>query len=160
MRTRIAAAVLTLSGLTALFVAARADEEKVPLDKVPIAVIETVNARFPGAKLTQAERETEEGKTTYEIALTHKGHKVEVSLTEGGDVIEVEKEVAAKDLPRPVADALKAKYPKATVKKAEEVTKGVKPPVYEIHIADDGKAREVVLDASGKVLKVEEGDED
>ena len=44
-----------------------ADEEKVPLKDVPKAVLDAVKVKFPNGELTEATRETEEGKTTFEI---------------------------------------------------------------------------------------------
>ena len=44
-----------------------AAEEKVALDKVPKAVMEGVKKRFPKAKVTEAAKETADGKTVYEV---------------------------------------------------------------------------------------------
>jgi uncharacterized membrane protein YkoI len=159
MKTRFGMWTLALFGLSALVVAARADEEKVPLDKVPAAVLKAVKGKFPGAEIKQAEKEVEEGKTIYEIGLKEDGRNIDVSATEDGTIVEIEKEVAAKDLPRAVADAVKAKYPKGTIKKAEEVAKGEKT-TYEVIVAEGSKSREVVLDRAGKILEDEESDGD
>src|SRR4051812_785860 len=72
MRALLGAVALSLAG--ALGVGALA-EEKVPLAKVPKAALDAVKAKFPGAKLTGAEKEKEDGKDVYEIAITHKGRK-------------------------------------------------------------------------------------
>ena len=55
MRTLTWLAVAVVLGLFGTR-GARADEEKVPLDKVPKEVMEAVKARFPGAKLHGATR--------------------------------------------------------------------------------------------------------
>ncbi len=52
---------------------ARADEVKVPLKDVPKAVLDSIKEKFPRAELTEATKETEDGKTTYEIALKDGG---------------------------------------------------------------------------------------
>jgi len=150
---------LAVFGLAALVVAAWADEEKVPLDKVPARVMKAVKDKFPRAEIKQVEKEVEDGKTIYEIGLKDGGQNVDVSLKEDGTIVEIEKEVAPKDLPRTVSEAVKAKYPKGTIKKAEEIIEGdvLK---YELVIAEgDNKAREVVLDPKGKILKDEGEDE-
>ncbi len=147
-------AALTLSVL-ALAAAARADEEKIAIDKLPRAVLDAVKAKFPGAELTGAEKEEEKGKVEYEVALKYKGHKYEVILTPEGKIVAVEKEIAVKDLPRAVTAAVETKYPKATIKIAEEVTKGEKVN-YEVHLVTaDNRHVEVLLDPSGKVLHEE-----
>lgn len=145
-----AAAVLVVLAGTA-----RADEEKVPLNKLPRAVVDAVKAKYPGAELKGAEKEVEKGKTYYEVALTHKGKKLEVTLTPEGKIVEVEKEITARDLPAPVTEGIEAKYPKAKIKRAEEITKGGKT-LYEALIETaDKKKFEVVLDPTGKIVKTE-----
>jgi uncharacterized membrane protein YkoI len=152
--SRLAAGVI-VALLVLLGASSRADEEKVPLDKVPKAVVDAVKAKYPGAKLLGAAKETEKGKTTYEVALKHKGHKYEVALTAEGTILEVEKEIAVKDLPKAIKEALTAKYAKATLKTAEEIHKGDKL-TYEVHLVTvEGQRMEVVLDPSGKVLHEE-----
>src|SRR5262245_32039576 len=90
-------------GLLAAAAVSPADEEKVPLDKVPKAVLESVKGRFKDAELKGATKEKEDGKTVYEVTIKFKGHNVDVTVTPDGDIILIEKEIAAKDLPKAVA---------------------------------------------------------
>ena len=138
--------------------AGRADEKKIPLDKLPRAVADAVKAKYPGAELVGAEEETENGQTVYEVAIKDKGQKIEVTFKPDGTLVSVEKEIAVKDLPRAVADALDAKYPKATVKKAEEETEGAKVTYEVLLVTADKKTLEVTFDATGKVLEEESKD--
>ena len=105
---------------------AGAAEEKVPVDKLPKAVVDAVKARFPGAELKAGGKEEDEGKTVFEVSLKHKGSQYDVSVTPEGKIIEVEKMIAAKDLPAAVAKALEKKHPKSTLKTIEEITSGDK----------------------------------
>jgi len=131
-------------------------EEKVPLDKLPKAVVEAVKAKFSGATLVSAEKEKEDGKTVFEVNLKHKGHTIEVTVTPEGKIVSVEKTIKENELPEAVADALKKKYPKATVKKIEELSNGDKVTGYEVLLVTAGKKTvEVVFDPSGKVTKTE-----
>lgn len=152
-------ALLTL-GLLGMTAAARADEEKIPLKDVPKAVLDAVKARYPGAELKGAEKEVEDGKTTYEIALTDKGKSIDVSLTAEGKVTAIETVVAIADLPKAVTEAVQAKYPKGTLRKAEEIVEfqGDKETrSYEVIVATEGgKSVEVKLTPDGKVLEVED----
>jgi uncharacterized membrane protein YkoI len=139
---------------------ARADEEKVPLDKVPKAVLEAVKAKFPDAKVLGAEIEKEDGKTVYEIAIKIKDQKIEVTFTPEGQLVSMEKQITAKDLPKAVTEALEAKYPKATYKMIEEVIEfkdgKEQPGVYEVLLVTAEKKKvEVVLAADGKITKEE-----
>jgi uncharacterized membrane protein YkoI len=154
MTTAVAVLVLAVT-------AGRADEEKIPLDKLPKAVVDAVKAKYPKGELKSAEKEKEDGKTVYEVALKDGEHSIEVTLTPEGTILGIEKVIAAKDLPRAVTEALEAKYPKAAHKKVEEVIEfkdgAEQAPVYEVLLVTaDNKKYEVVLTAEGKITKVED----
>jgi uncharacterized membrane protein YkoI len=148
-------AVVLLAG-----VVGRADEkeEKVPLDKLPRAVVDAVKAKFPDAELVSAEKENEDGKTVYEVNIKFKGSTIEVTVTPEGKITSIEKEIAVKDLPKAVQEALDAKYPRATIKKTEEVTKGDKVSYEVLLVTADKKKLEVVFDPAGKVIEEEKKD--
>lgn len=148
--------LLLTAALAFIWNAARADDEKLPLDKVPSAVKETVKKRFPNAEIVGAAKETENGKVTFELNLKDNGQNIDVILTSEGALETIEKEIAAKDLPKVVADAVAAKYPKATYKKYEEVFK-IKDgketlEYYEVVInTGDKKDLEVEITPEGKI---------
>jgi uncharacterized membrane protein YkoI len=147
---------VALLGVAVLATAARGDEEKIPLDKVPKAVLDAVKAKFPDVKLSEASKEKEDGKTIYELAFTYKDYKYEVEFEEDGTIIAIDKQIEAKELPKAVAKALEEKYPKATYKVIEEVTKKDKIAYYEVELVTaDKKGIEVEIDPSGKILKEE-----
>jgi len=155
--------LVVFAGLTVFVLAAvaRADEEKVPLDKVPKAVLDGVKARFPDATLVSAEKEKEGDKTTYEIAIKNKDQKIEVTLTPDGKIVEMENEIAAKDMPKVVMKALETKYPQATYKLVEEVIKvkdgEEKLEYYEVLLVTAEKKKlEVLVSPKGKITKVED----
>jgi hypothetical protein len=148
-------------GFVGGFSALRADEEKVPLDKVPRAVLEAVKKRFPEAEVTGAEKETDNGKTVYEIGIKDKGQSIEVTLTPEGTLTEIEKQIAAKDLPKAVAEGLESKYPKATFKTIEEVIMvregKEKLEYYEVLLVTAEKKKlEVTVTPDGKINKEED----
>jgi uncharacterized membrane protein YkoI len=158
MRTVIggmAVALVVLAG------AARADEEeKVPLDKLPKAVVDAVKEKFPKAELLSADKEKEDGKTLYEVAIKDGKQKIDVTVTPEGKIVAIEKEIAASDLPKAVVEALESRYPKATIQKAEEITKEDKVAVYEMVIVTaDKKKLEVSFDPKGKFLEEEKKEE-
>jgi uncharacterized membrane protein YkoI len=141
--------------------AGRADEEKVPLDKLPKEVLDAVKAKFPKGELKGAEKEVENGKTVYEVNLTDGTKKVEATFTADGKILSTETIIAAKDLPRAVMATLEEKYPKAEYKTVEEVVEykdgKEEPAVYEVLLnTADKKTFEVVLSADGKIKKTEE----
>ena len=157
MTRAIVAGLTAILGMAACTLVARAEDETIPLDKVPPAVMAAVKAKFPGAEIKGAEKEVEDGKTTFEIELKDAGRDVDVALSADGTILEIEKELPIADLPRPVAAAVKAKYPKATLKTAEEITKG-EAKSYEVVVEEAGRKKEVALDSKGKILENEEDD--
>jgi uncharacterized membrane protein YkoI len=160
MRTIVSSLILAVFVLIGAAAGLCADEEKLPLDKLPKAVQDAVKAKFPGAELVSAAKEKEGGETIFEVALKYKGHKHDVTFKEDGTLVEDEKEIPAEDLPAAVKQTLESKYPKATIKEAEEVTKGDKV-VYELHLVTAEKQKvEVVIDPQGKVVKVEKKDKE
>ncbi|MCA1685889.1 MAG: PepSY-like domain-containing protein [Planctomycetia bacterium] len=155
-----ASAVVLGLGMALAVTGARADEEKVALDKVPRAVVDAVKAKFPGATIKQADKEVEDGKTTYELGITHNGHSIDVSAKPDGTIVSVETEIKAADLPAAVSKAVKDKYPRGEIKKAEKVEEDGKT-TYEVIVEKaPGKRMELVLDRSGKILEEEEAGKD
>jgi Putative beta-lactamase-inhibitor-like, PepSY-like len=135
--------------------ATEADEEKVPLDKVPAKVIDAVKAKFKGAELVGAEKETADGKVSYEIEIKNKGQKIDVIVSEDGKITAAEATIDVKDVPKVVTEALLKKYPNAKITSAEEITKDTKV-TYEMVITAGGKTLEVVFDPQGKFLDEED----
>ena len=79
--------------------------------------------------------------TVYEVAVVNKKQKIEVTLTPGGKIIEIEKQIGQKRLPKTVADALASKYPGASFKMIEEVIK-----------VNDGAEKLVAMERFGHFL--------
>jgi len=156
MRTLIAACLVVVLGWT-VGAAALDGETKVPLDKVPKAVMDAVKSKFPEAKLIGASTEKENDKVVYELSLSYKGHHHDVTLSTDGKILGIERQIPIKDLPKVVAEAVTAKYPKGKLTKAEELLKGDGTlHRYEV-VVETGPSSsvEVVLDLKGKILKEE-----
>lgn len=139
-------------------VACADDEEKIPIDKLPAKVTDAVKAKFAGAEWIGASKEKEDGKDLYEVAIKFKGTRIDVILKPDGTIEAIERQIKASDLPEPVTQALQAKYPRATYKVVEEITKG-EAITYEILLVSaDNKTFEVTFDPKGKLLEEESKD--
>ncbi|HEV8323911.1 MAG TPA: PepSY-like domain-containing protein [Myxococcota bacterium] len=164
LRSRLAGATIVVLSLAALGDGARAAEKKVALDAVPAAVLDAVKARFKDAALLAAEEETEGGKRLYEVRLkTKEGQTVEVSATPEGALVTIEKTIDVKDLPAPARTAVEGKYPKATLKRVEEVTKVTKGVEALAHyevllVTAEKKKLEVLVTPAGELLPDEDDD--
>jgi uncharacterized membrane protein YkoI len=154
--------VSALFGLVLMAATARSGgdkAEKITQDKLPKKVLDAVKSWFPEPDFTSITKETTDGKVAYDLEFKYKGRKYEMDIKEDGTVLEIEKEVAVKDLPEAVAKALKAKHAKATIKDIMEVNlvtgKNLKLDHYEVILEMDGKTIEVTVSPDGK--KVEGG---
>ena len=150
----VAATVLVSAGAVA-----RGADEKLPLDKLPGVVSRAVQAKFPKAEMQAAEKEVEGGKTTYEVTIRLDGVKIDVDVTAAGVVTGYEKAVKLADLPKPVAEAVAAKYPQGKPESAEVVYKvaGGKDAIayYEVMVSAGGKTMEVEILANGQMKPAE-----
>ena len=73
------------------------DEEEVPVDQLPQAILDAVENAVPGGTIQEAEKETEKGKIVFEVEVLKGGKEYEVEVSESGEVLEVEEEDADDD---------------------------------------------------------------
>lgn len=147
---------------------ARSDESKVPASEVPKSGLDAVKAMFPQAKLVGTAKETEDGKTVFEVTLKQESRTIDVTVGTDGKIQVVEKQITEKDLPAAVKKGLDAKYPNATYKIVEQVDRmeAGKPTLdfFEALLATaDKKVMEVQIKPDGKITKEEAkkpGDQD
>jgi 3-keto-L-gulonate-6-phosphate decarboxylase len=138
-----------------------ADDGMVPLDKLPKRVVEALKKQFPKAELLEASKETEDGKTEYEVTIKEGGTKIAVTLSPEGTILGLEKEMAMKDLPKAVMEIVEGKYPKATYKTVEGIFK-IKDgkEIFEHYemllVTADKKMLEINVTTEGKITKTEE----
>jgi uncharacterized membrane protein YkoI len=159
--------VSAVAALLMVAASARAEDkaEKIPLDKIPKAIKDAIDGRFPGADVSGVEKEKEDGKVVFDVELKHKGRKYEMDILEDGTIIEIEKEIALKDVPEAITKAVEGKFPKAKIMEVMEVNK-VKgkeetPIHYEVTIENaDKKTQEVIVSLDGKSVKKEGEDKD
>jgi len=137
--------------VSVLAIATVAQEKKITGKDVPAAVMTAFKTAYPNATIRGYAREKENGKVFYEIESREGTTTRDVLYNPDGTVAEIEESIAAADLPAEVQQAMKEKYPKAVITKAERTTAGDKVS-YEI-VARQGKKRVTVeFDSSGKVL--------
>jgi hypothetical protein len=134
----------------------RPQDEAVPLDKIPKAVMNALRAKFPKAKIDKCTKAKEGNDIVYDIEFKQEGRKCEADIKEDGTFINYEKEIPAKDLPAAVKKAVTKRYPKATLKQVMEITevkgKDEKFDGYEIVLETaDKKSVEVTVAPDGKI---------
>lgn len=130
------------------------EEVAVDAANVPAAVKSAVEPHAKGAAIDKYTKETDDGAVAYEAEFKVDGKKCSVKVAEDGTVVEVEKPADA--LPASVTDAIKKKYPAATIKKSEAVQVNF----FEVKVENNGKTHEVKVDATGNIMGSEEEHED
>jgi len=88
---------------------------------LPPKVSDAVKARFPGAMITQVTKENENGEVIYDIEMTKDGKKHEMDCKEDGTLVDIQNEIAVKDLPPAAVTGIKSKYPNCTIKEVGEI---------------------------------------
>jgi hypothetical protein len=101
-------------------------EAKAENAELPATITTAFKKSYPNATIRGTAKETEGGKTVYEVESVDKGKARDLMYNVDGTVISIEEEVNAADLPAPVTAALKRLYPKATITVAEKLTEGTK----------------------------------
>jgi uncharacterized membrane protein YkoI len=137
---------------------ARAQEEAVPPDKIPKAVMDSLLAKFPGAKIDKCTKAKEGDDVVYDIEFKQGTRKCEADIKESGIYINYEKAIEATNLPKAVRDAIEKRYSKATLKEIMEETevmgKDEKLSAYEVVLVTaDKKDVEVRVSPDGKILE-------
>ena len=143
----IACATVAYAGPQA---AAKTAPHPVDLSKYPAAVRTTIESETKNATLKGVSKETEKGKTQYEVETIVDGKSRDIIVDPTGKVVEVEEQIALDAAPAAVQEALKGH---GKLLKLESVLRdGVT--TYEADVqAATGKKSEVALDAEGKPLK-------
>jgi len=164
-KMRLFLAAVVAIGLTFVAGSVRSAEEKLPLDKLPKAVMETVKKRFPKAELIEATKETDGDKVEYEVSLKVGVTKYDVMFSPDGKITLIEKLIAEKDLPKVVVATLAEKFPKAKFNVVEEMTKVTDGKevlaYYEVLLETaDKKMLEVEIGLDGKIIKTEDKKEE
>jgi uncharacterized membrane protein YkoI len=132
-------------GVTALFAA----DKKIQAKDLPPAVQKAVQEEAKGATIKGYARETEDGKTMYEVETTVNGHSRDLLFDATGQLVEIEEAIGLDAVPPAVKTALEARGRILTV---ETVTKG-KTLTYEAQVEKNGKKSEIAVDAAGKPVK-------
>ena len=138
-----------------------AQEVSIKVAELPAEIRAAVAKRFPNAPMTAASKETEDGKTSYEVTVKVNGKNVDVTASTSGQLTLIEREMSKKELPAAVVKLIDDKYPKAKYNVVEDISTvsatGETLAYYEVLITDAKKEKwelQVALDGS-KIIKVE-----
>ncbi|MGI8992552.1 MAG: PepSY-like domain-containing protein [Bryobacteraceae bacterium] len=127
-----------------------AAEHKIAKKDVPAAVVSGVARDYPNTPVKTWEQDMRDGAPIYEVGIPKAGAIETLVYSADGKLIETEDDFPVKNLPEPVVAAIHKKYPQATIRSADKVTRGSEIR-YEVGLRGANK-KEVVVSAAGEIL--------
>ena len=129
-------------------------EQTIKQQDLPKDVLINFVKAYPTAKIKNCSKETEGGKTTYEIESKEGNIARDVSYTADGSLVSVEESMQYKELPEAVQASITKEYPKQKIRRCEKVTKG-SITQFEVLLKSGKKRLEIVFDKDGKIVEQE-----
>jgi hypothetical protein len=133
-----------------LFAQTKTKENKI---SVPSVVSSSFQKEFPNKK---ANWQIEDG--DYEAAFKLNGGDASAVYDKSGHRKELEIGIKLSELPLTVLDYLKKNYPSDKITETAKITDDKNTLTYETEIRKSGKNYDVLFDASGKFIKIADGD--
>ena len=130
------------------------EEQSLKRKDVPKAILTAFEQAYPKAKIIGYSKESDEGKTVYEIESKDGTVSRDATYADDGTVVSIEESFPYAGLPDAVHSAVTKDYPKARVGICEKVTKGTTIQ-YEVHLKSGKKNVEIVFDSDGKLVTKE-----
>lgn len=125
------------------------------LDTLPAVVQKTVATESPQGSVVSIEPKTMEGAMRYKVGVVDHGKHRTLVIESTGHLLVAKTEVAADALPAPVRRTLDAQSQGATIEMNSQVSRSGKT-YYEIEMKVGGHKKEIVIETSGELTKVEE----
>ncbi len=146
---------LTLLWIVALLLGrgAQIALNQVAIARLPSPVLTAIEEKFPNANLSKVKTKKEAGGTIREMTVRQRGESFEVSVRPYGEIVKVERWIAAANLPTAVTTALDKAYPKSVIRKAEEVHQEDRLIGYEVAVElPSGPVADVTFSPAGEVI--------
>ncbi len=113
--------------------------------EVPAAVKSALQKQFPAAKDVKWDKEKSQYEASFDLNKTDHS----VLFDEAGKIVETEVEIEMNQLPKGVAEYIKANYKGVTVKEAAKITDAEGKVTYEAEV----KGMDLLFDSTGKFIK-------
>jgi len=113
--------VVAIALVCAFGVVAQTHAQTSPKVALPAAVEAAFKKAYPNATIKNVSKETDAGRTVYEIESIDSGRRRDLNYFADGSLILYEEELTEADIPPAVTTALKTRYPKATITTRERL---------------------------------------
>jgi hypothetical protein len=131
-----------------------AQEKTIECERVPRAVRAAFEKAFPRAAIDSCATEVEDGKTVFEVASKEGKIGRDVLYHPDGTVIVVEETMPVNEMPGPVQQAVRSKFPSNNIARSEKVMRGGEV-LYEFQVRHRGNLAEVQFDPHGNEVPKE-----
>jgi hypothetical protein len=145
--------VASLIALCALAVGAQESEKPVKMKNVPQPVQATVVEQSKGATVKSLAKETDDGKTYYELSLIVNGRNRDVLIDPDGKVVEVEDAVSLDSLPELARAEIRKQAGNRKIVLVESITKEGAVVAYEAHTKRGWRTSEVKVTPAGQLIQ-------
>jgi Putative beta-lactamase-inhibitor-like, PepSY-like len=127
-------------------------EKKIQMNDLPAAVRQAVQEQTKGAEIKGLSKETENGRTEYEVETVLDSKSRDLTFDASGKVVEVEQEVGIDSLPAAARAAIEKRAMGGKIVKVETVTRG-SVTTYEASYTKGGRTHEIGVKADGSPVK-------
>lgn len=122
MRIRLYGCLLLCAILLVTAPASAQDKGKSTQGQIPQRVMQALMAKFPNAQIDVWTKEQEDGVTIYDIEFRQSRRRFEADVKEDGSIHNWEREVSAADVPVAVRQAVRKRFPGASITAIMAVT--------------------------------------
>jgi hypothetical protein len=136
-------------GLAAAAVLAAGAEKRLEMKDLPPAVRKTVQEQTQGAEIKGLSKETEDGRTSYEVETITGGKHRDFEVNAKGAVTEVELETAIESIPAAARAAIEKRASGGKVGRVETMTRGAATFYEAGYTGKDGRRRSVLVKPDG-----------
>jgi len=155
VKNTFACVATILIGTSLLAFGKEEKEETVDWADVPAVVRQAAKELVPRKSIQKIEKDTEDGKVSYEFQIVEVGRKAELTLGVDGTLISTEDVVALTDTPAVVRQTLETQAAGGKMGTVEKVTEDGKT-TFETKVEKDGKKTEITVTPDGKVAATED----
>ena len=122
----------------------------------PAPVASAVEKAYPDSKIARCKKETDAGKTRYEVKLKGKRFRgLEIDVAPEGSILQTEEKVKVRSVPQVVLSAFGARYPTMKMARAQKRSKPDGSVSYEVIFMDKIKSHRVTFSSEGAFIEEE-----
>ena len=120
----------------------------------PTPVDSAVEKAYPDSKIARCKKETDAGKTQYEVKLKGKGFRgLEIDVAPEGSILQTKEKVKVRSVPQVVRSAFAAKYPTMKIARVQKRTKPDGSVSYEVIFMDKIKSHRITFSNEGAFIE-------